>query len=353
MAPNKYIPQLTFPRFLAALLIVIFHYGGETFPFNFGGFKELFLNGNIAVSFFFFLSGMVLCINYYDQSNLGFRTFIVKRIARIFPIYFLSFLITLILGMTLYNAYPKGISIVLQAFALQAWVPGICLNINYPGWSISVEMFFYLLFPFIIQKFRGLALHKVVLIVLGIWLISFLQHLFLETYYYDAGNSQTSNFILYFPLWHLNTFLFGVLTGVLVITDYFTGLKKGIIPFLLFFTGVALFLLVLMTNNTLKSHIHNGLLSPIFFMITLGLVYDKSAFTRLLANSKLVFLGDISYGLYILQYPVYLFLCWLLNREVLSGVNFYFYLLFLIVVSAISYLVFERKARVFLLKKWI
>ncbi len=351
MDGKKYIPQLTFPRFIAALLIVFFHYGSKTFPSNLGLFKEIISQGSIAVSFFFFLSGMVLSLNYFDDQKLKFKTFLVKRIARIFPVYLLSFIMALMLGMILNNAYPKGLSIILQLLTLHAWSPGMCLDINYPGWSISVEMFFYLLFPLIIMLFRRLTLKTVTLLVISVWLLSGVQHLLFETYLYDPNNSKMGDLILYFPLWHLNTFLFGALTGIFVIKDRFRIFKKSLFPLIFFIVGMVLLVLILVTDNVIKPHIHNGLLAPIFFMITLGLAYDKTFFSKILGRKELVFLGDISYSMYILQFPVYLLFMWIVNLETIDGIYFYIYLISLVILSACSYLFFEKKARMLILKR--
>lgn len=47
------IRQLTFTRFLAALTIIVFHYGQDSFPFNNGLLHQFAKEGAFAVSFFF------------------------------------------------------------------------------------------------------------------------------------------------------------------------------------------------------------------------------------------------------------------------------------------------------------
>lgn len=87
--------QLTFTRFLAAIAIVIFHYGGSAFPFQTPILKSLFSNANVGVSFFFILSGFVMMIAYgARQSEINFREYFINRFARIYPIYFLALIAT-------------------------------------------------------------------------------------------------------------------------------------------------------------------------------------------------------------------------------------------------------------------
>ena len=38
---------------------------------------------------------------------------------------------------------------------LHAWVPGYSLSLNFPGWSVAVELFFYLVFAMLLLALRG------------------------------------------------------------------------------------------------------------------------------------------------------------------------------------------------------
>ncbi|MCB8995594.1 MAG: acyltransferase [Bacteroidales bacterium] len=352
MNQKNYIPQLTFPRFLAAALVVIYHYGSDTYPFNTGYIKEIVSQGSVAVSFFFFLSGLVLSLNYFKDETLRFSTFLKKRIARIYPVYIFAFVLSLLLAMWLRNAFPKGLSVILQFAALHAWVPGICLEINYPGWSISVEMFFYLVFPFFIFLFRKMSILRLSLVVVIIWTISVFQNLYFETHFYNPDKIAFGELILYFPLWHLNTFLFGMLGGI-VIRNKKNNDNFSIWPGLIFLCGFLIFILILGTPNSIRPHIHNGLLSPLYFMMCYGLAMDRTIISAFSGRKELVYLGDISYGIYILQFPVYLLFTKLVSIEKTQGIYFYVYFLVLIMVSAASYSFAEQKIRKMIIQKWI
>ncbi len=347
---RNYIPQLTFPRFLAASLVVIYHYGSHTFPFNSGFLKEIISQGSIAVSFFFFLSGLVLSLNYFHDDTLSFKGFMWRRIARIYPIYLFAFILTLVSAMLLRNAYPKGFSVILQLLCLHAWNPGTCLEINYPGWSISVEMFLYLLFPVVIFLFRKMKMKTIWIWVIAVWIASAGLHIFMEFKLYNPDSIAPGEFILYFPLWHLNSFLFGIGTGVLIKNSRDLLLEKSLLPFGIFTTGLVLMLLILGTENFIRPHIHNGLLSPLYLMLTLGLALDKTVFSRIIGRPELVFLGDISYGIYIMQFPVYLLFTKVLEIESVNGKYFYIYFIVLVVVCSITYYLIEKQFRKILLR---
>jgi peptidoglycan/LPS O-acetylase OafA/YrhL len=84
------IEQLTFTRFIAAVAVVIFHFGREVFPFQHPILQPLVLSANIGVSYFFILSGFVMIIAYNKQPNIDYKQFYISRIARIFPAFLVS-----------------------------------------------------------------------------------------------------------------------------------------------------------------------------------------------------------------------------------------------------------------------
>jgi peptidoglycan/LPS O-acetylase OafA/YrhL len=349
---DHYIPQLTFLRFLAAIVIVIFHYGLFTSPFNHPYIIGLVKQGSVAVSFFFFLSGLVLTISYWKINQLNYGKFLLKRFARIYPVYLVAFLITLLLVLFVNHQKPHGISIILQALGLHAWFPGICLEINFPGWSIAVEIFFYVLFPLFIVAFKRLKFIKTAITVLIVWTVSAWLHYYLRIHLIDPKLTGNGQLIAYFPVWHLNTFLFGMLAGMAILQ-----LKKTInnlknIFRLFYLSGTVLFLIILGTDNPIKPLMHNGILSPLFFMIIFSFAMDSSFITRIFSHKIAILLGNASYSMYILQFPVYICFTKIIRLERITGNYFYGYLVILIAISILCYLLFETKLQTFLNKKW-
>jgi peptidoglycan/LPS O-acetylase OafA/YrhL len=120
-------------------------------------------NGDLAVSFFFLLSGFVLAHRYGGAANhmaTGRREYFVARFARIYPLFFVGFLLDapfilahrfaadplpLALGK---SAAEAGVNLAM----LQAWLPMAGGAWNFPSWSLSAEAFFYLLFPFLLER---------------------------------------------------------------------------------------------------------------------------------------------------------------------------------------------------------
>ena len=89
------IEQLTFTRFLAAISIVIFHYGDQIFLFNNKYVQFIFGQANIGVSYFFILSGFVMIIAYNTNSKINFFQYLKNRLARIYPVYLFAIFLLL------------------------------------------------------------------------------------------------------------------------------------------------------------------------------------------------------------------------------------------------------------------
>jgi peptidoglycan/LPS O-acetylase OafA/YrhL len=141
------LDSLTEARFFAALGVVLLHasIGFGTTRTWLGSFSAF---GFIGVSFFFMLSGFVLTWAARDSDAPG--QFYKRRFARIYPIYVITWL-----AAVLYAAVGAGTvswrPVLLGATLLQAWNPNYDMAYNFPAWSLSVEAFFYAMFPFLIK----------------------------------------------------------------------------------------------------------------------------------------------------------------------------------------------------------
>ncbi|MBN8822186.1 MAG: acyltransferase, partial [Spirosoma sp.] len=100
------INQLTFTRFIAAVSIVFFHFAisNLVWPLYLPSFRyvvDFIQVGNLSVLYFFVLSGFILTISSISsEKKINKREFYWKRFARIYPIYFVSFIISIIVPNT-------------------------------------------------------------------------------------------------------------------------------------------------------------------------------------------------------------------------------------------------------------
>lgn len=348
------IKQLTFTRFIAAFTIVLFHYGQSAIPFDSGLLGHFAKDGAFSVSYFFCLSGYILAHVYYkdDASLINKKTFFLKRFARIYPIYFIGFAVVLISGICFFNAVPKGYSIILQLLGLHAWFPGLCLEINYPGWSLSVELFFYLCFPFLINFFSKISTKKIILFALGFWIASGISHILLvkQTVHHTM---QWEEFIIYNPLFHINTFVFGMAACVVLKRNKDKFLLSNFISSSIFIITCLILFFIIATDNFFLPWGHNGLFSPLFILIIISLQLNEGIITKLLSLRPMIFLGEISFGIYILQHPVRMWFEEIFKNIHLNKTStFYLYALLLILVAGTTYVVIEKPLRKWIVKKY-
>ena len=170
------IEQLTFTRFIAAVAVVIFHFGREVFPFQHPILQPLVLSANIGVSYFFILSGFVMIIAYNKQPIIDYKQFYISRIARIFP----AFLVSVFLMLIYFFLIGKDVetkNIILQILLVHAWIKEFCLSLNFPSWSLSVEILFYVLFPVIFNFFyKSVKKQRIYSFILLIWITNSIHH---------------------------------------------------------------------------------------------------------------------------------------------------------------------------------
>jgi peptidoglycan/LPS O-acetylase OafA/YrhL len=335
----KQIDALTATRGFAAIAVVIFHFGLDVFPFNHIGILK---SGNLAVSYFFVLSGFVMLYT-YENKTPTYREFIIKRIARIVPLYLLAILISIAPAIVLATLGKQDTppdfwtSLFLNITFLQAYVPGYVYGINNPGWSLSVEMMFYALFPFLLllyrKNFRGFVTAVIIFFVL-----SQAAHLIFAAQLKDNYSEVMHQLVYYNPIFHFNEFLVGML-GAYMLRRYEVIFTK--VPSLVIL--IATFAVIYWIGPYFS--MHNGLVGPLFLLFIIAVAAKEPKF---LQSKALVYFGDISYGIYILQKPLIYYVYNILNPKILhlgETSIFYVYLLVLIVVSALSYSFIEKPLR--------
>ena len=97
MKANSYIPALTGVRAIAAYFVFFHHYNQLDFSYP---IQRTLNEFHMGVTMFFVLSGFLICMRYYGNSEITgswFRKYIKNRIARIYPMYFFLTLLTFLL----------------------------------------------------------------------------------------------------------------------------------------------------------------------------------------------------------------------------------------------------------------
>lgn len=139
---------LTAFRFLAAVWVLLFHLDLRIDSPD-TRFWALVENGARGVDFFFILSGFVLLHVYDRQIRAGtfsFRNYMRRRFARIYPLHLVMLLVFLALALAGGNSTEGTLPSLLL---LHAWNVTDGLVLNGPSWTLSAEMFAYVVFGLI------------------------------------------------------------------------------------------------------------------------------------------------------------------------------------------------------------
>lgn len=140
-------------RFFAAFWVLLYHLGIHFQKLNGLNLLQPFLDqGSLAMALFFMLSGFILSYRYKGFENAEQRCrYFSARIARLYPVYVAMGIFTywqVSKAPSLIGVIEAGLLILLFLLALQAWFPQLFPVWNFAGsWSLSVETFFYVLFP--------------------------------------------------------------------------------------------------------------------------------------------------------------------------------------------------------------
>ena len=321
MSQGQTREALTGLRFWAALHVVVFHFGGAWMELAPGWMQAISLCGYASVGLFFVLSGFVLAYNYLSpdgRMTVGRRAFWSARAARVYPVYALALVLLapkVIAGSLAANsaavaaaklAVGGGSALLL----VHAWLPPASLYWNPPGWSVAVEAFFYALFPAVVGWVGLLRRERLVWALAGLWALGLLPSLLYLGLEPDGGPVTqdargTWLAVLKFnPVLRLPEFLMGVVLGRLFALET-PGLKR---TGALMAPGAAVLVL---GAFALSQHIpfplmHNALLAPVYALLVYGLARGGGWLGGFLSRPALVRLGEASYSLYILQYPVWL-----------------------------------------------
>lgn len=352
---NPTITALHFTRFIAAFCVVAYHYGKLALPFDTGIINTFIQNGGFAVSYFFALSGFIMMYAYHQtDKTLNAKEFWLARFARIYPVYFISFLLVLLTMLILNGSKPKGISIILQGFCLQAWKPGISMEINYVSWSIAVEVLFYLIFPWLFNYWQKKSVKVILFQAMLLWIISLLGHGWLVNHLSAPERFNVGQFIAFFPPWHLNSFVLGSATAVLYIKIIKPSTYAKYFSHTCIVGSIILGSLFFIKQPISMGYLTNGGIIPVFLLFILGLSLNEGLIAKIFSLKPLVWLGEISYGFYLWQFFIFLFYqkFFIPFGQSFSTAGFYIYIITLILFSAISFHLFELPLRNYLKKKF-
>ena len=289
---------LTSLRFFAAMHVVVYHLSADHIYTEAPLLGRFVLSGYTGVSLFFVLSGFILAYNYREVKDR--REFWISRFARIYPVYAIALLLGVAYAFAPASQHPDHffVRLGLTLTLMHTWYPPFADSFNGPGWTLSVEAFFYALFPFLtiwLKRFGDGVLTAFCVFYVATLSVPVLMH------FVSPANSSayaTAHFLTWgtVPLLHLPMFLIGVYLGI----RYLKKSEHGSV-WPLWVGAVGSLSLLCLEPAALYAPLRKGLLVMTYAALIYGLASVKRGW---LTNRWMVLAGEISFSIYILQMPL-------------------------------------------------
>lgn len=348
---SRYIPAIDGLRAIAVISVILFHLRSSLLP---GGFS--------GVDVFFVISGYVVSASLAKKRLDNFWSFAASfyshRILRIYPALVFCLIVSAVLQ-TLFvpnswlstTSLKTGLSAFfgLSNFAL-VWYsdgyfsPRVEFNVFTHTWSLGVEEQFYLLFPVIFfWALRGQFHRSSVRIISNYSLLVLLLVSFFVGIYQTYFLADQAYYLLPSRFWEL---------GCGALLFFFNSKGKLSIKSFLLVDALALVGLLLIAIGFVYSDSRYfpfpwALLPVIGSLLVITRVVSDfrraSIITRFLSNNTIVYLGRISYSLYLWHWPIIVLLKWTVGMD---QVEMLFLALFLtLMMSVFSYNFVEMPIR--------
>ena len=302
--PRSQLPSLTSFRGIAALWVVFYHYSALYLSrLDASPYTHLIEKGYLAVDMFFMLSGFVLTHVYRETFSESiarhYKGFLLSRVARLYPLHILVLLLFVatvftsrlmqytVTGtfQTIPLAGPRSLTAFIANLFMLQGLSASQLSWNYPAWSISVEFVAYLLFPFILPTiWRASTASKITVAVFLIGLLGWFA--------YVTGDN--------FNQWDGPQALLRCLPEFLLGTLLYSAFHSRTCAALLDRDGCAI-VIALTTILALHFGASDIMIVLLFAVLILSAVVNTGTFARIASLAPFIWLGNISYSLYLLH----------------------------------------------------
>jgi peptidoglycan/LPS O-acetylase OafA/YrhL len=227
-------------------------------------------------------------------------------------------------------------------------VPGAACGVNCPDWSISVEAFFYGIFPLLLVTLERKPTRLLVGIVVFLYSVALLFGLWVshqEKKYGGTNVASVFEYVSYHPVINFSQFVMGAVAGTILIRHPSLHHLQAYFGGLLLLSGVSVIFWVELAPPASEALFRVGILSPIWAVLLIYLALDKSLLAVCLSAPPIVLLGEASYAVYLYQTPVRRALDTLPFSSMVTGALAFGVL---IIASILSFIWFERPVRAML-----
>lgn len=309
VAYNKSLDGL---RGIAILLVLLWHYIACLIRPGSGSIsliRSLLASSWSGVDLFFVLSGFllgrILLVNIHSSNY--YSTFYIRRILRIFPLYYLFLILYFIVRFLFYqctqeNSIPSWAYFAhIQNFFMKNSFGDSNLGIT---WSLAIEEQFYLLLPLLIRFSRQYIKY---IILTGIILAPVLRYFF-------GGNAA---YVL-LPA-RIDSLLIGVGLAYLYVYDKLIWVRNRtleLIVLIAIILGLIALLSVYTEWNKTGGVFNHSVYAILYSIILLITVEGRwKLLNKILETPVLIFIGKISYGLYLIHVAMITLVFFLIKKS--------------------------------------
>jgi peptidoglycan/LPS O-acetylase OafA/YrhL len=329
---QKYLPTLDGLRAVAVIIVIIAHLNHRVFKSEL--IDTIIPTGNLGVYIFFVLSGFLITTLLLKEKvktgTISLTSFYRRRFFRIIPVAYLFLLVVMLLKVVF--ALPITWAQVGFCFLFFRSMEG---NFNRPFvghfWSLSYEEQYYLMYPIVLKKSLKLFLALIGLVLL-------LQFFYGIPYLYHHVQFPGKKIIYRLFIHSFDGLAIGSLFAVLMFQKIIKPLHSkylGLINLLLIASFI--FLHALPINFPVK--IFSSSLIALFIMFNIH-PNNKTIFYTFLNWKPMVFLGQLSYSIYIWQQLFTMDLPWAGKSTLLDSI--WLNLVVLFIVAYCSYNFYEK-----------
>ncbi|SHF07119.1 acyltransferase family protein [Dysgonomonas macrotermitis] len=344
-----YIDALRGWAVIGVLLVHCLGYGNEIYPSILNDIAE---NGGRGVQLFFIVSAFTLFLSLSrrnDKNTNIYRGFFIRRFFRIAPMFYLAIIYFTIeryfWGVLTPDIPPEltSSSIISTFFFVHGFNPYWINTVVPGGWTISVEMVFYCLVPFLFMKIKNMNQASIFILITIL-----LQHVItnlLKVYPFTDDPTLNQHFLYYYLPNQLPVFACGIFMFFLITVP-----KKewSISPYVIVLFALGALLQITTGRELYSNHVIYGI-AFVFLGYALSLKEIK-----LFVNPITRYLGKISFSMYLMHFVV---LHWMAKWNLLNfvessgsfltsnlnfGIRFVILLFMSVLLSSISYRCIEK-----------
>jgi peptidoglycan/LPS O-acetylase OafA/YrhL len=303
-----------------AILGVLMVHSAQSVAPRHGFLHTAMAGGGRGVQLFYIASALTLCLSWRfrsSQETHPTRDFYIRRFFRIAPMFYIGIVLYTLLhefapsywvqnGINYWA--PNGIKwwfILLTALFIHGFHPETIDSVVPGGWSIAVEMTFYLVFPLLMKYIRSIPSSFAFLALsLLLWKLSSLIYSHIFTGLYPADQQYlVSSFLFQNFFGQLPVFAIGILTCF--VFENKKELKRRVVIFDCIFGMIVLLQLAILLRFQVNFLSNHFVFSGIFALCALNLAVFP---VGLFVNRFIALVGEISFSMYIIHIAVIYFL---------------------------------------------